>query len=956
MTLWSARCSRAALRASPRVPSARRRPSLVRSSLLFTMLALALLQPACRRKQPDADRDGEGDDTGDGDHGYIDLCSSVDCGLHGSCAVSSNNAFCFCHAGYVTSPTGGACVRELSSERSEPEGEHCLFGGTATDTGLDLDDDGALASSEITSTSYACTAPEEPCPPALCGAHGACVLEGNVPSCVCSTGYMGARCDACAGGFVARPADGLCSVPRQITDLRDEADNPACSNGSYAVITGTDADFNGVLDLDEIRESNSLCKVVRAGNVLVTNQAELEALSGITDIAGNLTISTSYVENLMPLSSLIHVQGQLLVAENQALASLAGLGRLHSVESIRIGNNAALTSITGLDALQRSGSIQVFGNPALTRVDLGAIGVIEGDLWLQDNPMLVSIHSGALRSVVKALVLAFHPLLTDLSGLGTLTSVGSEIWLEENAGLVDLAGFAKLADAGGLLVIRGGLSTFEGLGALKSLRGGLTVDGNDLLSSLDGLNGVEIIEGGVLIQRNAQLQSIAGLQNLSTVGGGVSVRENAKLARVAGLTMVSSIKESSVLPASEILPPTKKLAPCNPLLGCVPVPLPPLLVRSRGTRESLPYAVEFSKNPQLTSVSGFIEASQISSIVVGENPLLTSMPSLSLLEGVNSLKISGSGFTSLSFDQLVGRQEGAIGGQVLQVEDNLELTELRLSAPSAVSKLVVEGNPKLIALRWDAMTCYTNASLRIADNVALKTLEGLAKLLACESLTISGNAALVSLEDFSELTSMGSFTLQSNALLEHAPSFPALTGKTLSVTVADNAKLTNVPASAVPFANLTLLDLPNIATLAGTNLGAGTKDVRIENLDKLVNLSGLSGLADQAINSLRLIDNDQLTSLLGMGKLLDVNGLSIVGNDSLKDLVGFSELTQIGPLEIKGNLVLPSLSDLTKLTSVTGGLTITGNPALPNCQAIALKNEVYPAGNVANNDMAATCH
>jgi hypothetical protein len=940
------------------------------STLLMVLLALGVCSLGCKPEGPGDSGDGDGD--GDGDEGTtIDaLCDMVDCGPHGSCAVSSDSAICFCQSGYMGDmcescapgfalAQGGICVNEALSTRPEPAGEHCEFGGVATDRGLDWDSNGLLGTSEITKTEYQCSeAPAETCPATLCGDHGACVVQEAAPRCVCNNGYQGDRCDACAAGFLLRPADGLCSVPRTITDLRDETGNPSCPAGSYAVLSGVDSDFNGVLDLTEVRDTTSLCKIVRSGNVLVTNQAELEALAGVTDITGSLTITTRYVPNLSPLSSLVHVQGQLLVKDNGALTSLSGLGRLNSAGSVEISGNTGLITSAGLNALQRIGTFKAFKNTSLTTIDVGPVGVIEGDLWLEDNPALTSLQSGALRSVTKALVIAFHPLLTDLGGLAGLAAVGSEIWLEDNDALADLRGFVKLADAGGLLVIDcDGLLTIDGP-SLSSLRGGLTVDGNDALSALNAFNTLETVEGCIVIRENDQLLTLSGFDKLTTVGGGVSVRENAKLVSASGFPVLNSLNEATSLPTSEITPPAQEPPPCDLVFGCLPgLSAAPsgLFPPFRGSRDSLYFSVEFSDNPLLQSAGGFDVLSDMEEVNIVENPQLTSIPFFSHLQRVNSMVIEDNGLTTVQLDHVIGQLEGATGSQYVRVQRNPKLTEFAWSGFDRLTYLVVQENPKLTTLSWDAFTCYQNVgTIDISNNAALTTISGLSVVETCSSFNISGNASLVTLEDFSNLKKLGILTLQNNALLEHGPSFPALTS-TMNITISDNPKFEDVPASAKPFAALTLLNLPEVSSLDGMNFGNGTKDVRIENLDKLVNLNGLAGLTGQTLGNFRLLDNDGLVTTAGMGKVADLNGLAINGNDKLLDLVAFSELTQIGPLEINDNLVLPSVSDLAKL-SAASNCTITDNPELPNCLAAEFKFKVSPSnGYVGSNDMAAVC-
>jgi hypothetical protein len=79
------------------------------------------------------------------------------------------------------------------------------------------------------------------------------------------------------------------------------------------------------------------------GDVLATEQAHVDALAGVVNIDGSLTI-TGAVESLAPLAALTSLTGSLEINANAALTSLRGLAAVNAVESVSITNNPLLAT------------------------------------------------------------------------------------------------------------------------------------------------------------------------------------------------------------------------------------------------------------------------------------------------------------------------------------------------------------------------------------------------------------------------------------------------------------------------------------------------------------------------------------------------------------------------------------------------------------------------------------
>ncbi|WAC73808.1 hypothetical protein OU995_03460 [Roseateles sp. SL47] len=106
---------------------------------------------------------------------------------------------------------------------AEAVGSHCTAGGARIESGMDLDSNGVLADSEVTSTQYVCN-----------GTQG-------------STGSTGA--DGSSG------SNGLSTLVR----VQAEAVGSNCAQGGSAVLAGLDTNANGVLDNSEVTSTSYVC-------------------------------------------------------------------------------------------------------------------------------------------------------------------------------------------------------------------------------------------------------------------------------------------------------------------------------------------------------------------------------------------------------------------------------------------------------------------------------------------------------------------------------------------------------------------------------------------------------------------------------------------------------------------------------------------------------------------------
>ena len=262
---------------------------------------------------------------------------------------------------------GDSGLNSLVEMEAEPAGENCEFGGIAVHSGLDSNKDGMLSPEEISSTEY------------ICNGGG-----GGSASTLFSTEEL---------------------------DVGDAN----CPTGGFAVSMGLDTDGNGVLDGDEITDTEYLCNGldgedarptgVLEGSYTITNSLDEYWLSSITAITGDLQISAPGLISLS-LPALTSVGGHMHIEGNATLTSLSLPSLTSIVRSLRISSNGALTSLSGLNALTHvGGHLNIEENTTLTSLSLSEFYNLGGDLDIRNNAALASVSLPALNSIGDRLLI-----------------------------------------------------------------------------------------------------------------------------------------------------------------------------------------------------------------------------------------------------------------------------------------------------------------------------------------------------------------------------------------------------------------------------------------------------------------------------------------------------------------------------------------------------------------------
>jgi hypothetical protein len=103
-----------------------------------------------------------------------------------------------------------------------------------------------------------------------------------------------------------------------------------------------------------------------------------------------------------------------------------------------------------------------------------------------------------------------------MTGLGSLTTIGNDLYISNNPSLTSLEGINALTSIGkDLYVADNPLTSLTGLDNLDSIGGNLEIVNNTTLSTVEALGNLTSVAGGIEINHNTSLVSLAGLDHIN---------------------------------------------------------------------------------------------------------------------------------------------------------------------------------------------------------------------------------------------------------------------------------------------------------------------------------------------------------------------------------------------------------------------------------------------------------
>ena len=309
----------------------------------------------------------------------------------------------------------------------------------------------------------------------------------------------------------------------------------------------------------------------------------------------------------------------------------------------------------------------------------------------------------------------------------------------------------------------------------------------------------------------------------------------------------------------------------------------------------------------------------------------------------------------------------------LTIEENPKLTSTggignnlnSVGVNSDGESIVITNNPALVDIgEWDIWKGEVSGGLTVEDNLVLAHLNGMSGLKSVGGgVTIRFNPVLSDISGLQNLNSVGkdalgnSVVVVENANLRDLSGLRGLQGMLEgAVHVANNKGLTSLDGLQQVLgigkdANGVSLNITNNALLESLEALEGLNGKLDGSVTVMLNpslrvLAGLQAIseigADEKGNSLSVVANSLLNSMLGFSGLKSVDGaIAVTDNEGLPSLGGLGVSSILGKnadgtsLDISNNAVLADVTALSALTgALPGALTVSGNKRLQSLDGL----------------------
>lgn len=370
---------------------------------------------------------------------------------------------------------------------------------------------------------------------------------------------------------------------------------------------------------------------------------------------------------------------------------------------------------------------------------------------------------------------------------------------------------------------------------IKTINGDLTIspiseNGTVDISDLSALDELDSITGSLIIRQTRGLSSLNGFEGIRFLGGSLFVEYNQDLSSLNGLNNLTKAVTVQVLG-------NPKLQNIDAIGGLNNV-----------------RTLNISRNTQLTQLTTFSDLTQVSFLVIAGNTQLNSLQGLENIQNSSEILsiLRNPNLTDLS--GLNGLTEVAL----LDIGENINLTDITaLSGITSAKALSITRNTSLKSLSGlENLESIRQGSIDIWDNPVLESLSGLG-----DELNFVGQAG---------------FTTRQSA----------------SIRIGNNPLLTDLGSirfRGALFNQLEFFNMPLVTAVPKFEAGTAISDLRVENLDQVVNLAPILAM-DGPIHDLTIINNDLLENLDGLTGFNSVSGnFNIGNNEKLTDLCGISD-------------------------------------------------------------------
>jgi hypothetical protein len=323
--------------------------------------------------------------------------------------------------------------------------------------------------------------------------------------------------------------------------------------------------------------------------------------------------------------------GEITITSASELAAMADCTCLDGSLTVTADDLIGL-DLPNLELIQ--GGLTVLSCPNVVDLSgLSSLHTVETELFVKNNDSLTTIGTPALESA-EAVIVVFNDALTDVDGLEGITSLEGNLCVGQAPALQDLGGLTNIIEVGGYCDISysQSLPTLDGLESLTSVGDDLRVRHLAGVTDLAPLSGVSYVGADLEVEYNDSLETLTGLHNIEDVGAWVRISGNPELTDISALEWLGPSVLFISITGNDALESLTALSGVEEIEGS-------LSITSNDSLESLVGLegittidgnINVSWNPVLGDLDGLVSLSSLGgSATISHNP---SMPTCEVCE------------------------------------------------------------------------------------------------------------------------------------------------------------------------------------------------------------------------------------------------------------------------------------------------------------------------------------
>jgi hypothetical protein len=257
-----------------------------------------------------------------------------------------------------------------------------------------------------------------------------------------------------------------------------------------------------------------------------------------------------------------------------------------------------------------TGNLIIEGNDIANIDNLGSLQTVGVDLYLHNNTILTNLDSlSSLITVGDDFEIHNNAALINVDGLSSLKTVGYWLEFHNNAALKNVDGLSSLTTIGEDLQFHNNaaLTNIDGLSSLTSVDCCIEIHDNESLTNLNGLSSITSLSHDLEIINNDALVNIDGLSSLATVGDEFYINNNDALKIIDSFTSLRTVGDEIDIHHNDALEVISGFSSLKTVEDYIEIYYNPSLHSINGfeSLESLDEDLEIQHNPMLKEVIGF---------------------------------------------------------------------------------------------------------------------------------------------------------------------------------------------------------------------------------------------------------------------------------------------------------------------------------------------------------------